>query len=594
MNCPAKAGADRIVVNLWPNYGEAQSHRIRGCFKTANSATAIERDQNLVPMLRHQGRRFAVRRGRPGRGDFAEINFPIDKLVEAVSTFGLKRLTSRLKIVTEGPRLKLCNLKPGVLLLTLSALLLCNCPGTWAAQATEEQLALHQRRAQEAEANQDFETAIREYRFLVQSVPNNAELESNLGVALYFHHDLKQAAVEFRRAITLKPSLYTPHLFLGLTMAQMARPDDAVAELEKAASLNGADPLVHTWLGYEYTAQLRFEKAAEQLKTAAQELPDDQDVQFALGRCYLELGKESTGQLLQVAPDGGRAWELAGEQYEAQGNTGKALKLYIGALKMRPDIASLRVKILALGGTVSEAAGPPVKVDAQEDHLYNLVEKYEKESRESFEQVSRINPESYRAHQVLGDSDAASDHFDDAIKEYRTVLSMKPDLPGIHGDLCNALSRTAQIKEAMKECDAETSLSPYSADAYVQAARVHLLVEDDAVAGALLERALGLDRPPILAYKLLGKIDLEQKHYPAAIEAFTKYLAINERDASAYFLLARAYKGLGNTSKMNQAIADYKKRSEVAKGASEAQRTLDPRRDQDDSSNGDDSGMNSL
>jgi tetratricopeptide (TPR) repeat protein len=262
---------------------------------------------------------------------------------------------------------------------------------------------------------------------------------------------------------------------------------------------------------------------------------------------------------------------------------------------MRPDIVALRERILALGGTVSETAGAPVKNDSQEDHLYDLVEKYEKEARESFEQVSRINSESYRAHQMLGDSDAASDHFDDAIKEYRIVLSKKPDLPGIHGDLCNALSRTAQIKEAMNECDAETSLSPYSADAYVQAARVHLLVQDDATASALLQRALRLDRPPILAYKLLGKIDLAQKRYTAAVDSFTKYLAVDEQDASAYFLLARAYKGLGDTSKMNLAIADYKKKSEVAKGAGEAQRTLDPRPDQDSSAgDGAENEMNSL
>jgi tetratricopeptide (TPR) repeat protein len=469
------------------------------------------------------------------------------------------------------------------MLLTLSAALGCFGPCYLAAQDAEDRLALHQQRAQEAEANQDFETAIREYRLLVQMVPNNAELESNLGVALYFHRDLKQASEVFRLAVGQKPSLYAPHLFLGLTMAQMSRPDDAVPELEKASLLNRTDPLVHTWLGYEYTAQSRFEKAAEELEAAAREVPDDPDVRFALGRCYLELGKEATGQLLQVAPDGGRAWELAGEQYEAQGNTGKALKLYGRALSVRPDIAVLRERILALGGTISGLEAPPEKNDSPEDHFYGLVEKYEREARESFEQVSRINPESYRAHQVLADSDATSDHYDDAIKEYRIVLSKKPDLPGIHGDLCNALSRTAQIKEAVKECDAETSLSRYSADAYVQAARVHLLVEDDAAAGVLLERALMLDRPPILAYKLLGKIELSQKHYTASIKAFTKYLAVDDRDASAYFLLARAYKAEGNTSKMNQAIADYKKRSEVAKGAGEAQRTLDPRRDQDTS-----------
>jgi hypothetical protein len=40
-----------------------------------------------------------------------------------------------------------------------------------AGQTADEQLALHQRRAQQAEAAQDFDGAIREYRILVRAVP---------------------------------------------------------------------------------------------------------------------------------------------------------------------------------------------------------------------------------------------------------------------------------------------------------------------------------------------------------------------------------------------------------------------------------------
>ncbi len=466
-------------------------------------------------------------------------------------------------------------------LLLFGSLLWWTIPGAVMAQDADEQLAMDQQRAREAESRQDFETAVREYKVLVQAVPNNAELESNLGVALYFHHDLKQAVDVLLRAESLKPSLYTPRLFLGLAMAQLGRPDAAVVELEKAVAINGADPLAHTWLGYEYTAQSRFEKAAEQLEMAAREKPDDQDAWFALGRCYLELGKATTTRLLQAAPDSGRTWQLAGEQYEAQGNNGRALKLYAGALERRPDIQGLREKIVALGGTIPDVKAGQNANHGEEDRLYLLVHSYETKARESFEKVSQIDPDSYRAHQVLADSYAASEHFDDAAAEYGIVLERKADLPGIHGDLCNALSRTARIQEAIKECDAEISLSPYSADAYVQDARVHLLVDDNARATALLEKALVLDRPPIAAYKLKAKIDIAQKQYPTAIEALTRYLAVETKDASAYFLLARAYKAVGDSAKMHQAIAAYKRVSDAAKGSEEAQRALDTQRDQD-------------
>ena len=449
------------------------------------------------------------------------------------------------------------------------------------AQDSDEQLAIHQQRARAAEERQDFATAVREYKAMVDALPGNAELQSNLGVALYFNHNLKQAADTLRQAEALKPGLYTPHLFTGLAMAQLGKPDAAVVELEKAVAINGADPLAHLWLGYEYTAQSHFEKAAEQIQVSAQQKPKDQDAWFALGRCYLELGKQATVQLLHEAPDGGRTWQLAGEQYEAQGNNGKALKLYMGAFERRPDLAVLRERVVALGGTVAPANAARSVNHAEEDRLYGLVQTYQSKTREAFEHVAHIDPDSYRAHQVLGDSFSASDRFDDAIPEYRKVLERKPDLPGIHGDLCNALSRTGRIPEAIRECDAEIAASPYSAGAYVQDARLHVLEDDHAQAAALLQKALALDRPPVSAYKLKARIDVAQKQYPAAIDALNRYLAVESKDASAWFLLARAYKAVGNSAKMAQAIETYKKTSEAAKGSGEVQRALDTQHDRD-------------
>jgi tetratricopeptide (TPR) repeat protein len=449
------------------------------------------------------------------------------------------------------------------------------------AQTSDEQLAQHQQRAQEAEARQDFGTAIREYRILLRAVPGNPELESNLGIALYFHHDLAQAAEVFRHAIAVKPALYTPHLFLGLALANLSRPDASVEELQKAEALNADDPLVHMWLGYDYTAQSHFEKAAEQLQIAAALKSQDQDIWFALGRCYLEMGKAATEELLRAAPDSGRTWQLAAEQYEAQGNNGKALQFYAVALRKRPDLGVLRDKVTSLGGAIATDNAPATVEAAAADHLYERIHEDEAKAREAFERVSRIDPDSYRAHQVLADASAASDHFDDAIREYRLVIEKKPDLPGIHGELCNALSRTAHIDEAIRECDAELTLSPYAAGAYVQAARVRLLADDDAHAQPLLQKALTLDRPPIAAYKLLGKIDLSAKRYPAAAQELSRYVAVEAKDASAWFLLARAYKAVGDTAQTDRAIAAYKRESSLSKASEEARRVLDANARQD-------------
>jgi predicted Zn-dependent protease len=420
------------------------------------------------------------------------------------------------------------------------------------------QLIEHQHAAQQAEAGGDFETAIREYRILTKAMPDSAELESNLGVALYFHHDLALAKATLRRAIKLKPGLYSPHLFLGLVESRESQHDAAAAELEAAVKINDADPMAHTWLAYAYIAQSHYQRAIEQLLMAASEQPLDVDVAYALGRCYLELGKQATTMLLKVAPDGGRTWQLAAEQAELQGNTEKARNFYLQAFQRRDDIESVRAKVIALNGSLPHQDSQPGQRAGQEDALYNQVREYERESKAAFERISAIDPDSYRAHQILADADVAADRLDDAILEYENVLQRNPDLPGIHGVLCDALSRTAQQSKAITECETEIKLSPLSAEAYVQAARVHLLSQNYDRADALLQKARTLDNPPIALYKYLGEVSFNQKQYQAAVTNLKRYLAIESKDSSGFYLLSRAYKSLGDMQQMKAAIAEYK------------------------------------
>ena len=465
-------------------------------------------------------------------------------------------------------------------------------------QQEENQIGLHQRSAQEAEARGDFNTAVREYSALVKELPGNAELESNLGIALYFQHgstaNLDRAAAAFQRALKLKPHLYSPHLFLGIIHFRQSQPDAAATQLEQAIAINDSDPLAHTWLGYAYIAQSRYPQAIAQLETAQLETAQAQtaqgqqpneldriDIAYALGQCYLESGKQATSRLINQFPDGGRTWQLAGEQADAQGSQEKALKMYLGALQRRPDLEGLRAKVAAMGGTAPPKPDRLTADTSAEDALFAQVEQFASQANAAYERVSTIDPDSYRAHQVLAESDVAADRLDDAIAEYQKVLAKKPDLPGIHEALCDALSRTARVQDAMVQCDAELALAPRNAEAHVQAARVHLLVEDYAGAGALLQKAVTLDRPPIAAYKFLGQVLFNQKQYQAAAAGLNKYLAVEPKDASAYYLLSRAYKSIGDTERMYAAIAAYKRTSDAAKNASDAQRALDRAHEQE-------------
>jgi len=163
-----------------------------------------------------------------------------------------------------------------------------------------------------------------------------------------------------------------------------------------------------------------------------------------------------------------------------------------------------------------------------------------------------------------------------AIGEYRKVLELKPDLPGVHEELGNALVRRGNLPGALREFEAEVKLQPFSASAHVNAGQVLLMLGRDDEAGKMLNAALNMDRPPIETWLLLGKLNVRKRDYRNAVAMLTHYTSLDQGNSTAYFQLAMAYRALGEKDKMNRAIAQYKKTSVDAKQRSKAQRELRP------------------
>ncbi len=443
------------------------------------------------------------------------------------------------------------------------------------AQTITDQVATHFQAAKDAEKRNDFPAAVHQYEYLASVLPRNAEMQSNLGVALYFDHEMKRAIAVFQRAIALNPNLLAPHLFSGLAWYQLSNPDSAVPELEKAVHIHASDVVAHTWLGYAYVAQFRYEAAVKEFQAACDLESDNVDAWYALGQSYLQIGKDATLELLAIAPDGGRVWQLAGEQFQLRGEREKALDVFKRASERRPDIPELRAHVVEMGGTVAAASGMQHGGNDQEDDFYHQAHDAEEKSRAAFERVVQIAPESYRSHQIMADALVAERRPDEAIHEYRAVLNLKPDLPGIHEAIGNILVRSEKLAEALKEFEAELEIQPRSATAHMNAGRVLLLMGDDARAGTMLSSALQLDRPPLETYVLLGQLDLRRNDFRSAISVLKRYTSAIKGNSNAYYLLARAYRGAGDKEQMNSALDSYKKVSQDAKERNLAQKELE-------------------
>lgn len=450
-----------------------------------------------------------------------------------------------------------------------------------AAQQLTPEMASHARLAQDAERRNDFPTAVHEYRLLARMLPNSAEIQSNLGVALYFDHELRPAVAAFHKAMAIDPNLMAPHLFSGLAWYHLSNPDSAVPELEKAVRINPKDPIAHTWLGYAYSAQGHSQAAVKQFEEASRIDPKNIDVWYALGHTWLQIGKDATLHLLAVAPDGGRVWELAGEQSGMRGDQKEALLDFEQAERRRPDLLELRKRIIELGGTAMEQApsAHPTRVlgrDQKEDAAYEQAHQAEERSRAAFEQVAQLAPDSYRAHQILADAYVSQKRDRKAIDEYRKVIELKSNLPGIHDELGEALMRTGNVPGALQEFETEIKNQPYSAKAHMDAGRALQVLGRDQEAGKMLDAAAAMDRAPLEIYVLMGQIKLGRRDYRGAIDALTRYTAKKKGNSTAYYLLAMAYRGMGEKEPMREALAMYKKTSMDAEARTKAQKQLRP------------------
>jgi tetratricopeptide (TPR) repeat protein len=86
------------------------------------------------------------------------------------------------------------------------------------------------------------EEALRELRIAVELDPDSALAHHLLGTALYEAQDLNAATREFQEALRLDPSAEN-HFYLAACLMGRGQEKEALAELEKASSMQPGDKL---------------------------------------------------------------------------------------------------------------------------------------------------------------------------------------------------------------------------------------------------------------------------------------------------------------------------------------------------------------
>jgi tetratricopeptide (TPR) repeat protein len=106
----------------------------------------------------------------------------------------------------------------------------------------------------ELEEQKDYGKALEIWRKAVTLAPDDASVQNDLGVILYFNGDTGGAIEHLREAVRLNPLLVNSHFNLGQFLSQQGHPDQALPELETTLTLNPRFPAGEEALADVYSA----------------------------------------------------------------------------------------------------------------------------------------------------------------------------------------------------------------------------------------------------------------------------------------------------------------------------------------------------
>jgi tetratricopeptide (TPR) repeat protein len=367
-----------------------------------------------------------------------------------------------------------------VLIRSLVFLLLSVPLGT--AQPNDADLARYSDQAREALAAKKWDQAVKTLRHLAQLAPSVAEVQANLGLALFFEGRAREALDAFERAQKLNSALPQVEVMMALCYAELGRHQEAVTVLAPAFE-HPPDAEMGRLIGLHversYSELKQFDKALAAGEELLKRYPNDPEILFQVSRLNADRSYQLMKQLMQAAPDS--YWV----------------------------------------------------------HLANA-----------------------QVHESL-------QHYDVAQQEYRRVIELKPDAPGAHLGLGRAILSASKdppaIDEAAREFERELALAPENATAEFELGEIARERGQLAAAREHFLRAVQFNQNFFEAQIGLGRLMLKQGNPREAIAHLEVAARVEPRDTLPHYLLASAYKSLGDPAAASRELELYRKLRESAK-----------------------------
>jgi tetratricopeptide (TPR) repeat protein len=288
-----------------------------------------------------------------------------------------------------------------------------------------------------------FDEAAASYETALRYKPELIPIHLNLGILYHRARQFDKAIASLTTFLNAAPNHMQARQLLGVALFEMGRDEEAIAQLEPVFAAGADDTAALYSLGLAYVRtdnkrqqdvinrlsslptgaavarllhgqahlkRLEFEKAIAELRAAQALNPDLPKLNYSLGLCYINLGRNKEAiaafeaELKQGTADATTRYHLA-TMYEVEGNIEAAHRNLTEALKLMPETPesnALLSKILIKQNRGAEALLPLEKAVAADPtdptKRYSLARLYrqlgrQKDADREFAEVQRLKAE---------------------------------------------------------------------------------------------------------------------------------------------------------------------------------------------------------
>src|SRR5258708_2828808 len=330
---------------------------------------------------------------------------------------------------------------------------------------------------------------------------------------------------------------------------QQALAEGHYSEAEQAfEKLRGLEPgvaEVHANLGAVYFQEKKYEQAAQALRHALKLKPSLQKANILLAISLSELG-----QYKDAVP---------GLEKGFHHSAGAESKRMCG-LQLLRSYSGLQLDDKAVEVALELNRSYPNDAEV----LYHTAKVYGNSAFRAMETLAKVAPASVWRHQAAAEVYESQGVYESALAEYRQVLTLDPNRPGIHYRIGRTLlARSHQMTApedivlALKEFEQEFQMDPTNANAAYEIGDIHRQEGRFDLALHFFDVALKSYPDFEEAHTGMASVLMSMKKQEEALNHLQRAIALNPEDEVAWYRLAQVQKALGNSAEQQKALAEF-------------------------------------